>query len=95
MNSMVDAKHKSDPRPSTALRCWIEGRRIWLELDDQRIVSFPATRYPLLAGASPAALAQVQLRLNGLALRWEALDEDIWVDDAVQGRFPRPSAHSA
>ena len=22
------------------------------------------------------------------ALRWEELDEDIWVDDAVQGRFP-------
>jgi len=22
-------------------------------------------------------------------LRWEELDEDIWVDDAVSGRFPR------
>ena len=29
------------------------------------------------------------LRVNGLALRWEELDEDIWVDDAVCGRFPR------
>ena len=32
---------------------------------------------------------KVSLRLNGLALRWEELDEDIWVDDAVCGRFPR------
>jgi hypothetical protein len=92
---MADTKGKSDPRPSTALRCWIEDRRVWLELDDQRIVSFPASRYPLLADASPTALAKVELRLGGLALRWEELDEDIWVDDAVQGRFPRPSAASA
>jgi hypothetical protein len=88
---MADTNGKSEPRPSAALRCWIEGRRIWLELDDQRLVSFPATRYPLLAAASPAELAKVQLRLNGLALRWDGLDEDIWVDDAVQGRFPRSS----
>jgi len=27
--------------------------------------------------------------VQGLALRWEDLDEDIWVDDVVQGRFPR------
>jgi len=25
-------------------------------------------------------------------LRWEELDEDILVDDAVCGRFPRPKA---
>jgi hypothetical protein len=31
----------------------------------------------------------LQLRLHGLALRWEELDEDIWVDDAVCGRFPK------
>jgi hypothetical protein len=34
-------------------------------------------------------LEKVNLRLNGLALRWEELDEDIWVDDAVCGRCPR------
>jgi len=71
------------------LRCWIEGRRVWLELSDQRLVSFPATKYPLLAEAAQAQLEKVQIRLKGLALRWEELDEDIWVDDAVHGRFPR------
>lgn len=76
--------------PAAALRCWIEGRRVWLELADQRILSFPASKYPLLAEASPADLTAVQLRVGGRALRWEALDEDIWVDDAVCGRFPRP-----
>ena len=74
---------------TAALRCWGEGRRVWVELTDQRLVSFPATKYPLLANAPQAQLESVKLRLQGLALRWEELDEDIWVDDAVQGRFPR------
>ena len=77
--------------PSAALRCWVEGRRIWLELTDQRLVSFPATKYPLLANATAAELSQVVLRAGGRALRWESLDEDIWVEDAVQGRFPHAS----
>ncbi|MSU65958.1 MAG: DUF2442 domain-containing protein [Opitutus sp.] len=75
---------------ATGVRCWVEGRRIWLELSDQRIVSFPATKYPLLVNVTPDELAKVKLRLQGRALRWESLDEDILVDDAVAGRFPRP-----
>jgi hypothetical protein len=71
-----------------AVRCWIEGRRIWLELADQRLVSFPAAKYSRLADAPQAQLESVQLRVQGRALRWEQLDEDIWVDDAVHGRFP-------
>lgn len=79
------------PTSATAVRCWIEGRRVWLELSDQRMVSFPAAKFPLLANASPEELANVTLRLQGRALRWESLDEDIWVEDAVAGRFPRPT----
>ena len=77
-------------KETAAVRCWVEDRRVWLELADQRQVSFPASKYPLLANAAPAQLEKVTLRLHGLALRWEELDEDIWVDDAVCGRFPRP-----
>jgi hypothetical protein len=77
-------------KDTAAVRCWVEGRRVWLELADERLVSFPASKYPLLANAPPALLGKVKLRLNGLALRWEELDEDIWVDDAVYGRFPHP-----
>jgi hypothetical protein len=74
---------------TAAIRCWVENSRVWLELTDQRLVSFPVAKYPLLAKAPPGLLSKVQLRLSGLALRWEELDEDIWVDDAVCGRFPR------
>ncbi len=77
------------PSPTASLRCWIEGRRVWLELADQRLVSFPSTKYPLLADVPQEQLERVKLRLKGLALRWEELDEDIWVDDALQGHFPR------
>lgn len=78
-------------RQTIATRCWIEGRRVCVELDDQRVVSFPAAKYPLLANASQTELAKVELRVGGRALRWENLDEDIWIDDAVAGRFPRTS----
>jgi hypothetical protein len=75
---------------NAAVRCWIEARRVCLELADGRLVSFPASKYPLLSNAPQALLEKAVLRLGGLALRWEALDEDIWVEDAVCGRFPRP-----
>ena len=78
-----------------ALRCWVEGRRVWLELADQRLVSFPAAKYPRLAEAPQPLLEAVQLRVQGRALRWEELDEDIWVDDAVCGRFPRSQQMAA
>jgi hypothetical protein len=79
-------------RPAIGIRCWVEGRRVWLELDDQRLVSFPAARYPRLADAPQNLLEAVKLRVQGRALRWEELDEDILVDDAAHGRFPRPKS---
>jgi hypothetical protein len=78
-----------------AVRAWVQDRRVWLELSDERVVSFPVTKYPLLANASQELLDKVTLRLSGRALRWEELDEDIWVDDAVCGRFPRANALAA
>jgi hypothetical protein len=80
----------SSPTPAVAVRAWAQGRRIWLELSDQRIASFPADKYPLLARAPDNELAKVTLRVQGRALRWESLDEDIWIEDAINGRFPRP-----
>ena len=88
----METAEPSTPKEHAALRCWVEGRRIWLELDDQRLVSFPASRYPLLSDAPQQLLEKASLRVQGRALRWEELDEDIWVADAVMGRFPLPLA---
>ena len=77
---------------TAALRCWVKDRFVWLEFADGRRAGFPASKYPLLADAPERLLEKVQLRVQGRALRWEELDEDIWVEDAVTGRFPRPLA---
>ena len=76
-----------DPR---AISAWVAGRMVFIELTDGRQVGFPAARFRLLANASDADLARVELCLNGAALRWEELDEDITVRGVVEGRFQLP-----
>lgn len=70
-----------------AIRAWAEARTIYLELHDGRIFGFPADRFRRLAGAIDAELREVSIELNGYALRWEKLDEDITVPGVVAGRF--------
>lgn len=73
-----------------ALRAWAQGRTIYIELHDGRIVGFPADRFRILATATEEQLARVQVEVNGYALRWEELDEDITVPGIVAGRFELP-----
>ncbi len=73
-----------------ATRAWTEGRIIYLELTDQRIIGFPANRFRRLKEASEVELAEVRLEVGGTALRWESLDEDISVKGVVAGRFQVP-----
>ena len=73
-----------------ALRAWAQGRTIYMELHDGRIVGFPADRFRLLAAATEEQLARVQVEVNGYALRWEELDEDITVSGVVAGHFQLP-----
>jgi hypothetical protein len=75
-----------------AVRAWAERRMIFIELYDGRIIGFPADRFRLLKAANEAQLAKVKLELNGYALRWEELDEDITVPGVVAGRFQLPPA---
>jgi hypothetical protein len=74
----------------TAIKAWAEGRIIFLELTDGRIIGFPADRFKILKRASTEELKQVSLRLNGFALRWKNLDEDITVPGIVAGNFQLP-----
>jgi len=70
-----------------ATRAWVANRTVFMELTDGRQIGFPAARFNRLAQATDEQLAQVSLRLDGSALRWEALDEDITVTGAALGRF--------
>lgn len=65
-------------------------RMIYIELTDSRIIGFPANRFKLLKNASDDELKKSELRLNGFALRWENLDEDITVPGIVAGCFQLP-----
>ncbi len=70
-----------------AIRVWTEGRMIFIELTDSRIIGFPADRFKRLKEATDDQVKKVQLRLNGFALRWEEIDEDITVPGIVAGNF--------
>ncbi|MGO8755296.1 MAG: DUF2442 domain-containing protein [Gallionellaceae bacterium] len=73
-----------------AIRVWVAGRIVFIELTDGRQIGFPAARFKLLRNASEEQLKQVTLLANGTALRWENLDEDISVSGIVEGRFQLP-----
>lgn len=73
-----------------ALRAWAEKRMIYIELTDSRIIGFPADRFRILKSATDEQLKEVTVRLNGFALHWETLDEDITVPGILQGHFQVP-----
>ena len=80
---------------AVAIRTWATGRLVFIELTDGRQIAFPADRFRILRDASDDDLRAVQLRLNGAALRWEALDEDITVQGIVAGHFQLPLREAA
>jgi hypothetical protein len=73
-----------------ALRAWGEGRMIYLELTDGRIIGFPAARFKRLKDATDDQLKKVRVEVDGFALRWEELDEDITVPGVIAGNFQLP-----
>ena len=87
MNPEINRLETVEP---AAIRVWTEGRTIYVELTDSRIVGFPADRFKLLSKATDDQLKEVKIRLNGFALRWESIDEDITVPGIVAGNFQLP-----
>jgi hypothetical protein len=78
-----------------ALRAWAEERMIFIELTDGRIIGFPADRFKILKDASEEELKKMTVEVNGFALRWEELDEDLTVEGIVAGRFQLPLPEEA
>lgn len=70
-----------------AIRAWANGTMVFVELSDGRQIGFPAARFRLLREASEAQLAEVSLRLDGTALRWESIDEDLTVRGLLKDIF--------
>jgi hypothetical protein len=61
-----------------------------MELTDKRILGFPSDRFIILKSATDEEVKVVEIRLDGYALRWEKLDEDITVHGIVAGNFQLP-----
>ncbi|MGQ0697000.1 MAG: DUF2442 domain-containing protein [Panacagrimonas sp.] len=90
MNNSMASDGAERPVEVAAIRAWIERRMIFIELTDGRVFGFPADRFRRLHAATESQLAEVTIRLNGFALRWESIDEDITVSGIVAGRFELP-----
>ena len=87
MSSKTIGKETAEP---AAIRAWAEKRTIFVELTDGRIIGFPADRFKILSTATDEQLKEVTIRLDGFALRWDSLDEDITVPGIVAGNFQLP-----
>lgn len=81
---IVEQEVLSEP---VAIKAWAEDRIVYVELTDGRIVGFPSGRFRLLKNATSEQLKKVEIRLDGYALRWEELDEDISVRGIILGNF--------
>lgn len=86
----MSSMHAETVEPA-AIRAWVEKRMVFVELTDGRIIGFPAERFRLLAHATDEQLQAVEVRLQGHALRWDTLDEDISVPGIVAGHFQLPA----
>ncbi len=78
-----------------AKHCSVKNREIYLDLNDGQVFHFSADKFPLLADAPDKLLAKVKLEVGGRALRWEELDEDLWVASVVKGKFPKAQITAA
>jgi hypothetical protein len=84
MSSIAGNRNSIEP---VAIRAWAQDLHIYVELHDDRVISFPAHKFHRLAQASQEQLEKVRIRAEGSALRWDELDEDISVAAIVQGIF--------
>lgn len=82
----MDTPHATSS-PLVARDCRVQGRRICLEINDRQVLSFPASKYAALEGATQSELEKVQLAEDGRSVRWESLDEVVFVEDVANRRY--------
>jgi len=78
----------------SATRLDFDESMMWVDLSDGRKLGVPLAYFPRLLRASPAERMQVEMSGNGTGLHWEALDEDISVEDFLMGIGDQTRGHS-
>ncbi len=73
-----------------ASKVWFEDEKIFVELNDQRIVGVPLTLYPKLKSATTQERKNFELWENGSWIHWEALDEDLSIEGLLNPELHHP-----
>jgi hypothetical protein len=61
----------------TVKKVWIDGNKLFVELNDERIIGTPINWYPNLRKGSLAQMQNYELKGNGRWIHWPDLDEDL------------------
>ncbi|MBC8153973.1 MAG: DUF2442 domain-containing protein [Bacteroidetes bacterium] len=61
----------------TARRVWFDDIRVYVELNDGRIVGSPLAWFPRLQRTTPEQRDHFELVADGYGIHWEELDEDL------------------
>ncbi len=60
-----------------ARRVWFDETRVYIELNDGRIIGSPLAWFPRLQNATPEQRNRYELVADGYGIHWDELDEDL------------------
>ncbi len=66
-----------------ATEVWFDENKLYVRLLDGREISVPLEWFPKLINAKPEEKRNYRLIGKGIGIHWEALDEDISVEDLL------------
>ncbi len=93
---MVQAENQRNKEGSQAapIAVQVQGGRVWVTLDDGRVIGAPLEWYMPLANATPEELGNYELFDD--SINWPDLDEDLSVASMLAGLRPKyPWTHEA
>lgn len=84
----------NNARPPLATSVNVSAETIAVDLVDGRTIRVPVGWYPRLANATPAERSNWRPIGHGEGIHWPDLDEDIRVEDLLEGRASSESEES-
>jgi hypothetical protein len=83
-----------ETRPATATQAVVTDDALTVELSDGRTIAVPLAWYPRLVHGRPEERARWRLVGGGTGLHWPDLDEDIGIQNLLDGKPSGESQHS-
>ncbi|MBC7569057.1 MAG: DUF2442 domain-containing protein [Spirosoma sp.] len=60
-----------------AQNVWFDETRVYVELNDGRVIGSPLSWFPRLQKATPEQCSRFELTAGGYGIHWKELDEDL------------------